>query len=359
VNALISNTSTSLIFDHVNSGVITRLLSRAGIADNYSLSRLAGGANNRVFRVDAPQRTVLLKSYFRHPGDRRDRCGAEWAFATAAWEIGVRAIPEPLARDPESRLSLFEFIPGRKLESHEINCERVREAVVFFLQINSRRQELCIRALPDASEACFRLADHLTGLRRRIHRLQAIDPAGDSERAAAEFMTQTLRPLFVEVLDWTTTAAADAGIDVHDELTDNERCVSASDFGFHNALLGADGRMKFIDFEYAGRDDPAKTICDFFCQPELPVPADCRALFSGEIASGLENPERLQRRLELLLPMYRLSWCCIMLNDFLPAGNERRRFAGTVDDEVRKWRQLEKARQAAEQVMKETHSVAQ
>ena len=35
-------------------------------------------------------------------------------------------------------------------------------------------------------------------------------------------------------------------------------------------LAGRDGRLWFIDFEYAGWDDPAKTVCDFFCQPGLP-----------------------------------------------------------------------------------------
>ena len=138
-----------------------------------------------------------------------------------------------------------------------------------------------------------------------------------------------------------------------------DRCVSPSDFGFHNALLGTDGTLKFIDFEYAGWDDPAKTICDFFCQPELPVPKSCQALFHDEIADLMEPPGRFRLRVELLLPVYRLKWCCIMLNDFLPAGNDRRRFAGTIADAEQKWRQLEKARQAAEQVTNETQSVAQ
>ena len=181
--------------DLLNPEAIARLLERAGIAEDCSLSRLTGGANNRVFRVDTPKRSVLLKSYFRHPGDRRDRCAAEWAFATAAWTIGVRSIPEPLACDPESALSLFELIPGRKLMPHEVNRDRVREALTFFLRLNSHRQDPSVPRLPDASEACFRLNDHLTCLRRRIDRLQAIDPVGDVERAAAEFVTQTVRPL--------------------------------------------------------------------------------------------------------------------------------------------------------------------
>ena len=70
----------------IGSGALVSLLERAGMTGSYSLTPLAGGANNRVYRIDAGLRqTLVLKSYFRHPGDPRDR-SAEWAFATAAWQ---------------------------------------------------------------------------------------------------------------------------------------------------------------------------------------------------------------------------------------------------------------------------------
>ncbi len=40
--------------------------------------------------------------------------------------------------------------------------------------------------------------------------------------------------------------------------------VSPSDFGFHNALLDDGGAISFLDFEYSGRDDPAKLDLRFF-----------------------------------------------------------------------------------------------
>ena len=39
-----------------------------------------------------------------------------------------------------------------------------------------------------------------------------------------------------------------------------------------------------------------------------------------------------------------------MLNDFLPAGGKRRRFAGGADEDERKSRQLRKAREALRRV---------
>ena len=39
-----------------------------------------------------------------------------------------------------------------------------------------------------------------------------------------------------------------------------DRCVSPSDFGFHNAIVRGSGEICFIDFEYAGWDDSAQVF---------------------------------------------------------------------------------------------------
>ena len=51
-----------------------------------------------------------------------------------------------------------------------------------------------------------------------------------------------------------------------------------------------------------------------------------------------------------MLPVYRMKWVCIRLNDFLPADARRRSFASSGDEEARKRRQLEKAVAALEEV---------
>ena len=59
------------------------------------------------------------------------------------------------------------------------------------------------------------------------------------------------------------------------------------------------------------------------------------------------NPQQVRDRIDILMPAYRFKWCCIMLNEFLPAGDARRRFrAQDGDDQARKARHLEKAKHA-------------
>jgi hypothetical protein len=328
------------------------LLAAAGSPGAFQLTPLAGGANNRVFRVNLAGATVVLKVYCRPRGDPRDRLGAEYAFATFAWQNGVRSLPRPIACDPHNALALFEYVVGRKLTPAEVTEDSVRQALGFFLDVNAGRGRPEAQALPEASEACFTLEGHCRCLERRLERLARIEVGAEIDVLALQFVQRSLVPLAAAVLEPVRNRARGEGIPLHAEIPAADRCISPSDFGFHNALWTADGRLVFLDFEYAGWDDPAKTVSDFFCQPECPAPVEHYGVFAQAVVRSLSEPTMHMRRLELLLPVYRLKWCCILLNDFLPAGSSRRRFAGASADETqRKTRQLDKARAAAAGVL--------
>jgi hypothetical protein len=142
--------------------------------------------------------------------------------------------------------------------------------------------------------------------------------------------------------DLLAAVRARAGEEGRRRLPEDERILSPSDFGFHNALEDG-GTIRFFDFEYAGWDDPAKMVCDFFCQPRVPVPI----AYWRDFTEGAGLRADAIRRAELLLPAYRLKWCCILLNDFLPEGRARREFAGgAAPDEARLASQLAKSRRA-------------
>jgi hypothetical protein len=137
--------------------------------------------------------------------------------------------------------------------------------------------------------------------------------------------------------------AAAAGIDLAAYMPHADRRLSPSDFGFHNSLRTDGGRLRFLDFEYGGWDDPAKTVADFFCQVAMPVAPEHLGLVVEVLASGLAEPGPFRTRVALLLPVYRVKWCCIVLNEFVRVGSSRRRFAGA-DLETKKATQLQKAR---------------
>jgi hypothetical protein len=316
---------------------VASLLATAGLPPASSIERLAGGGNNRTYRVETAAGPALIKEYFRHAADPRDRLGAEQAFLQFAWAHGVRAIPQPLACDRGAGIGIYEFLAGRKLAPREVTAAHVDEAAAFFAAVNRHRHDPDAAALPVASEACFSLAEHLACVDRRIARLATIEPESDLHRRAAALVAERLMPAWQQV-----RAVMASGLPLDAPLAAADRVISPSDFGFHNCIA-TDSGLKFIDFEYAGWDDPAKTVCDFFCQPAVPVPHEHFGRFLAAVANGSRDPAALRERVSLLLPVYELKWCCIMLNEFLPLGDDRRTFArGSEAHAARRLGQLEK-----------------
>lgn len=326
---------------------VRALAATAGLGPVGGATPLAGGANNRVLRLDTGTGPVLVKSYFRHPDDPRDRLGAEWGFARFAWTAGVRCVPRPLATDPAAGLALYEFVPGRSMHGTTATDADVDEAIGFTRALHAAKDRPGAAELPRASESCFSLDDHFATVARRVERLRTLPVGGVADVAAAGFVDGELVPAWRGVFQAARTHAAACGLALDRPLAPSERCVSPSDFGFHNALREATGRLRFIDFEYAGWDDPAKLVCDFFCQPAVPAPAAAFDRFSAAVAEGAAEPLAFQARAALLLPVYRVKWVCIMLNEFLPVGGSRRAFSGSAaEQDARKAAQLGKARAA-------------
>jgi len=338
----------------VEDAVISELLGKAGRSGTFSLTLLDGGANNRVFRLDNAGESLLLKSYFHHPDDPRDRLGAEFMFLSYAWDNGIRTIPQPLACDQKNNLGLYEYIEGHSFEPGEVSDIEVNTAIVFFQQLNQSRDTLAAKQLGEASESCFNFQDHMQSIGARIDRLLTISSDEPINKEALVFVKSTLLPAFHRHHEDARQTAHNNGLSLTLDLARNDRCLSPSDFGFHNAIRQSDGTIKFIDFEYAGWDDPAKVACDFFSQPACPVPIKFRESFIGAIGKGVADKEQHQQRITILEPFYRIKWCAIMLNEFLPVDNERRQFSIN----QKKWRHRKKDQLAKAQCYFNTHLTA-
>ena len=326
-----------------NLEVIQSLLARSGLPPAERVSALPGGGNNKVYRIDAGGKPLLLKVYFRDAVDTRDRLGAEFLFSTFAWNAGVRKIAQPIAQDAGAGLGLYEFLEGRPLRSGEVDDQAVDQAVAFFHDLNRHKTSPEARSLRPASEACFTMAEHLECVDRRMKRFDQLDPTTPTGDEVKALVAERLTPAWNEI-----RARAVAGTTVLDEpLATSDRCLSPSDFGFHNTIADGSGSLKFIDFEYSGWDDPAKTVCDFFSQPDVTVPMQLFQKVSHAFAEELTDPAAHLHRIALLLPVYRVKWCCIMLNEFLPVGSRRRSFAkDPASQEQRRAAQLVKTKAA-------------
>jgi hypothetical protein len=309
----------------------------------FRLEPLSASGNNRVFTLHCDGETLVLKWYFHDPTDTRDRLGAEYAFLEHAWTVGLRCIPQPLGKDLSTHLALYEFVEGYKLEANQVDESAMRQAAQFLALLNGPQSRAAATALPEASEACFSVAAHFEMVDARLARLVYMPVESDVDRAAAEFVSQLTSYWSGTKVRLLEDCAA-LGLSPDATLPAGHRCLSPSDFGFHNALVRPDGSLCFIDFEYSGWDDPAKAVGDFFSHPGVAVPHAQFEPFLAQALAPFELAHTMAARVRLLEPISKVKWCCIILNEFLPAAARRRNFANPGNDEIaRKQLQLAKA----------------
>lgn len=341
-----------------------------------TVTRLAGGANNVVARVDVGGKPLLAKLYFTHARDPRDRLGTEFGVLEFLWRNGVRCVPEPLRMSREHNLGLYEFIVGTRVTSEQVAWADVQQLVDLLAAMWRLHSQPGAEKLPPASEAAFTLNGYWANVERRLNRVRAAlapgradlpvglgSAASDGKNTTEfgpdarqrvptnvrEFVEQELVPVATEVRAFVERESARLGVGLDPELPLAQRTLSPADHGFHNVLRRSDGRLTFLDFEYAGWDDPAQTLANALLLPEVPLPAEHRVAFLREMLARLTGAEGVAARLRLIYPMLALKWSLIMLNEFLPVGGERRAFAGA-NEEARRAAQLEKSRKQVEVV---------
>ena len=242
---------------------IAELLSKAGIdAVIHVVTPSKIGGNNQIYHVETSKGVFSAKRYFRHEDDHRDRLSAEYDLLQYASQVTPSFVPRPYACNHEAGWALYESLEGTHINPGHVEWRHVKQAVAFFQGLNKSVSRKALRRLPLASEAVFSVADHLAIVAGRINCLhEALSNAKDSDPAGIHFIEE-LQYFWKLLSGHTEEAAAEAGW-FKKPLDKEQYCISPSDFGFHNALIKDNGDIQFIDFEYAGFDDPAKMAGDF------------------------------------------------------------------------------------------------
>jgi len=321
--------------------VASQLVSRAGRnIENLSAAPCPQGGNNRLWRIECASGRYAAKSYFWHPADQRDRLATESSFVAYARKAGIDTVPEIIGCDTAAGIAIYEWIDGVRPDREQIGRRHVEAAARFFRALNNSRASA---HLPLASEASFSVNQALERVDLRLPALVALDPVHELDRHAL-LLIQNISRCWTEVRTQALAQCHANGIDPDAEIDEKTRSISPSDFGFHNALETPHRELRFLDFEYAGWDDPAKMMADFFCQPALPVPLAHWDDFAAEAFAQFPEAVSIELRARILLPAYRLRWCCIALNIFTAVALARRKFADPGFDELDlKRRQLDLA----------------
>jgi hypothetical protein len=304
-----------------------------------AMSRLSGGRNSRVYRVDAGDQLFALKQYPRREDDPRDRLGVEAGALKWMSEQGVAAVPRLVATDRESNSALLTWAEGSPVR--DVRASDVDQAAEFLGELHRLRETATFPATHLATEACSSGSEIERQIRARAGQLSLLE----DEPTLQLFLTQEFSTAFENFLAAAREALSSAGLSFEAELEQERRSLIPADFGFHNALRDEKGRLTFIDFEYFGWDDPVKLTADVMLHPGTPVAPELRRRFRSAANRLYGDDPHFATRLGAFHSLFGLRWMLILLNEFHPERWRGRVLAGAVDNWTEaKSRQLDAAR---------------
>jgi len=281
------------------------------------------GGNNRLFRVETVAgQAYALKSYPRLPSDPRDRLSTEFRALQFMRCHGIGRVPKPIAKDHDAGYALYEWIVG---EPARPGAGAIDDAVTFIRELHGVERAARAAAIGSASEACFSAQSVVDQVQVRLAALQA---QASVHPQLGTFLDAEFAPRAERVIAHARKNYSKAGLEFETPVAHQLRCLSPSDFGFHNALAQADGHIAFLDFEYFGWDDPVKLVSDFVLHPGMDLTVELQKRFLDSISDVFRTDQTFTSRLESSLPLYALRWTMILLNEFIPERWARRVVAG-------------------------------
>ena len=238
------------------------------LGSQVKVSPLSGGANNHLFSCLSPEGELVIKRYREQNfGAEVSRRQAEVAFLKHASQTAPEFVPQLLAMHDSYEMIALSRVDGVTYPAGaSVTNPDVEAALRFYRQLNEDRERVGHYPI-SAREGYLSISEHLIHIEQRLAALSADHVPADVRRAARTAIDAVKRRF--DVAKETSLRSIATG-EVTDQLPPENAQLSPGDFGFHNALRRA-GTPVFIDFEYAGVDDPAKTVADFFLQPKVPV----------------------------------------------------------------------------------------
>jgi len=334
------------IADAPIDGKTTRIAADLCRADVLAIAQLGGGRNSRVFRVETAAATYALKLYPPRAAGEHDRLGVETAALRWMERHGFAMVPRVIAADRDRGAVLLSWAEG-DLVREGVGKAEIEQACDFLRRLHMLRTTPAVPPDDLAAEACLSVSEIERQLHSRIASLRVLE-----EPSLTTFLAEHAEPALATRIGGAREAMIAAG-QLMADLPQSRRSQVPSDFGFHNALRGADGRLTFIDFEYFGWDDPAKLVADILLHPGTPIDDAARAqLHSGALEIYGDDPG-FAARLKALLPLFGLRWALILLNEFRPERWQRRVLAGATEN----WASAKQRQLAAARAMLDRHAM--
>lgn len=292
---------------------------------------LAGGTNNRLYRVETAQgRPLLAKRYHRDRWNRQER---EVRTLTLLCERGIAGVPAALFDSAALGYAVFSFEPGTKPDPAKLAPQQMRNLAAFAVELQRIAPAGDAASLPAAISATFSIVQHVHRIEERLDAFERAAagtgaPSAVRELGARLALRERLAPLIARAL------AGIAPAELEHELPLAARRLSSGDFGAHNLLIDTEGAITMLDWEWSGWDDPAQLVMGFIAHAGSEGLSDEAAdAFLGAYAAQARLQVAEITRFERIAALLEIEWAATYAGALAPEALAARRFAVADFDE--------------------------
>ena len=275
------------------------------IKDIKVIRKLNDSLNGVTYLVKYKEKESILKSYKSNEIIRFKR---ETFALNLLNEVKFKYVPEVYFINNSNPFFIMSKIVGEKASHGNkfiLNMASYIDDMQKYLMDCNHKKILV------AAEGVFSIRNHFKILKKRLFEFRKI-----INDLNYKFKNSSIINLINDKIENEMNIYLDSliqnKIDIDIKLEDNKKIFSQSDIGIHNVLI-KNKKLFTFDYEYAGLDDPAKTICDLLIHPDNLV-KDNLLMKNLKIINSLNSFKDCMTRVLIILPIYRYKWFLIILN---------------------------------------------
>lgn len=300
--------------------------------------RIAHLGNNILYEIILPSGIKLLKKYSKIHAQNWPRGEREYNSLKYLWGKGFREIPQPFEFYPEDNIGIYSFEEGNVLNEENAGEKEIIALSDFIGKIHS----LDASKFPPASTPALSPDDFAKNVEVRIKNIREQCNPENLDADIKEFVFDEVLPKAEKLIeDFRVKFKED---ELKKELHLEEQRLNFGDFGVHNVLVDKNGNYKFLDFEYFGRDDPAREILGFLHHDKhAKISKELKKLFVDNYLKKTKVSDKFLERMKAADPLKGINFVLVYLNVLRKPYLEQLREQGADIDSVFKER-IDKAR---------------
>ena len=276
-----------------------------------NIINISDGVNSKTYKIESKSDSYFLKIYSPNKISNLNRLNNEKNFLIFLDKCEFKNVPKVLFSNSEENWLMLSWIKGKKIK--KVNYPMCSKLLNFLDNLQTLRFINGADSLPLASDANLSLNSGIASLKKRLNLLSSKkDEIIFKDQSKYQILDNFFSQINLEIIK-LKEFQNENNIDLDFSVPKENRIISPSDVGFHNVIHSKNEAI-FVDFEYAGWDDPCKLFCDLLLQPDHNIPIQYMDVLEFFFRKYILTINYTLDTVVFMLKLNRIKWSLIILN---------------------------------------------